>query len=117
MENGAGAGVAVGIYRYVCPHCLRTFVDSEYSEDQFCWECGQGLQVIPKEENVEWVKSSEKMPKECKLVLGIVKQAFNDLEDYAIIYHDEKDWCDIYGNYFFDREVICWTDLPEKPCI
>lgn len=37
------------IYRYVCPHCLRTFLDKLYNEDLFCWKCGQGLEVIPKE--------------------------------------------------------------------
>ena len=35
-------------WRYVCPHCLRTFVSTEYHEDWFCWKCGQGLDVVPK---------------------------------------------------------------------
>ncbi len=35
-------------YRYVCPHCLRTFLDTKYSEEEFCWQCGQGLAVVPK---------------------------------------------------------------------
>jgi len=39
------------MYRYVCPNCLRTFLDTKYYEDGFCWKCGQGLEVIPKEEN------------------------------------------------------------------
>lgn len=39
-------------YRYVCPHCLRTFRDNKYSEELFCWKCGQGLIVIPKKENL-----------------------------------------------------------------
>lgn len=37
-------------YRYVCPKCLRTFLSKEYHEDWFCWKCGQGLEVIPKDE-------------------------------------------------------------------
>jgi len=36
------------MFRYVCPHCLRTFIDEEYSEDKRCWECSQQLEVIPK---------------------------------------------------------------------
>lgn len=40
------------MYRYVCPHCLRTWLDEEYKDNQFCWKCGQGRLVIvpPKEE-------------------------------------------------------------------
>lgn len=34
-------------YRYTCPHCLRTFIDKKYSEEYFCWECGEGLDVCP----------------------------------------------------------------------
>lgn len=37
------------MYRYVCPHCLRTFVTVDYTEEWFCWKCGQGLEVIPKD--------------------------------------------------------------------
>lgn len=37
------------MHRYVCSHCLRTFIDEEYSEEYFCWKCGQKLEVIPKE--------------------------------------------------------------------
>jgi len=37
-------------WRYVCPHCLRTFLANEYNEDWFCWKCGQGLEVIPRED-------------------------------------------------------------------
>lgn len=40
-------------WRYVCPHCLRTFLSNEYDEDLFCWECGEGLIVIPKREEKE----------------------------------------------------------------
>ncbi len=36
------------MYRYVCSHCLRTFLDEEYDEEKFCWKCGEGLEVIPK---------------------------------------------------------------------
>jgi rRNA maturation endonuclease Nob1 len=39
------------IWRYVCPNCLRTFLSEEYTEEWFCWRCGQGLEVIPK--NIE----------------------------------------------------------------
>lgn len=38
------------LYRYVCSHCLRTFKDKIYDENAFCWECGQALEIIPKEE-------------------------------------------------------------------
>jgi hypothetical protein len=37
-------------YRYVCPNCLRTFLDYVYDENRFCWKCGEGLEVIPKNE-------------------------------------------------------------------
>lgn len=30
----------MGEIRYVCPHCNRTFLDTEYATDKFCWECG-----------------------------------------------------------------------------
>ena len=36
------------MYRYVCPHCLRTFLSRELLVDPFCWKCGQGLEVIPR---------------------------------------------------------------------
>ena len=64
---------------------------------------------------MEWIKCSEKLPPDCKLVLAVVKQSFKELQDYALIYHDENDWCDRYGNYFFNKEVVCWQPLPEQP--
>lgn len=62
---------------------------------------------------MSWTKCSDKLPPECKLVLAVIENSFKDLRDYALIYHDEKDWCDRYGNYFFNREVVCWQSLPE----
>jgi rRNA maturation endonuclease Nob1 len=38
------------MFRYVCPHCLRTFLSDVALEDPFCWECGQSLVRIPKED-------------------------------------------------------------------
>jgi len=38
-------------WRYVCPYCLRTFVDNNYHEDMACWECGFTLEVIPKRDS------------------------------------------------------------------
>lgn len=35
------------IFRYVCPNCLRTFLDKARQEDKYCWKCGEGLIVIP----------------------------------------------------------------------
>lgn len=32
--------------RYVCPLCLRTFLDYEYQKDPFCWKCGNSLVTI-----------------------------------------------------------------------
>lgn len=37
------------MYRYVCPNCLRTFIDKIFNESLFCWKCGQSLVVIPSE--------------------------------------------------------------------
>jgi DNA-directed RNA polymerase subunit RPC12/RpoP len=34
-------------YRYVCPNCLRTFIDNKRDEELFCWKCGEKLKVIP----------------------------------------------------------------------
>lgn len=33
-------------FRYVCPHCLRTFLDDKAEEDRFCWKCGEKLIVV-----------------------------------------------------------------------
>lgn len=35
------------IYRYVCPNCLRTFLDN-IKEKKFCWKCGQDMECIGK---------------------------------------------------------------------
>lgn len=35
------------VFRYVCPNCLHTFLDKSRQQDKFCWECGEGLIVIP----------------------------------------------------------------------
>ena len=53
------------MYRYVCPHCLRTFVDEVYIDDGFCWECGEGLKVIPKTE-------VETFCSKCKIATAII---------------------------------------------
>lgn len=39
------------MYRYVCPNCLRTFTDSTFDADRFCFECGQRLVIVPGMEN------------------------------------------------------------------
>ena len=39
------------MYRYVCPKCLRTFLSDDYQEDRICWRCGEGTEVIPKDED------------------------------------------------------------------
>jgi len=33
-------------YRYVCPLCLKTFLDDDYQEDGFCWSCDEPLVII-----------------------------------------------------------------------
>lgn len=37
--------------RYVCPNCLRTFLDNVVDPNRFCWKCGQQLKAIGKNEN------------------------------------------------------------------
>ena len=39
-------------YRYTCPECLSTFIDTEYSEEFCCWECGEDMVVTPKKDHV-----------------------------------------------------------------
>ena len=56
-------------YRYVCPHCLRTFLSNEYHEDWFCWECGQALEVIPKEVDAkQFQKKDDEFIRACLIV-------------------------------------------------
>jgi len=33
------------MFRYVCPNCFRTFIDSP-QEDKFCWKCGEKLELV-----------------------------------------------------------------------
>ena len=33
-------------HRYVCPRCLRTFIEEEYHDDWVCWKCGELLTAI-----------------------------------------------------------------------
>jgi hypothetical protein len=35
------------VNRYVCTNCLRTFLDEVREVGRFCWECGEGLVLIP----------------------------------------------------------------------
>ena len=35
------------MYRYVCPNCLRTFVQEKKEDGLFCWKCGQELVRVP----------------------------------------------------------------------
>lgn len=37
----------MGIYRYICPNCLRTFLDEKGEKDRLCYNCGDILIVIP----------------------------------------------------------------------
>jgi len=33
------------MYRYVCPNCLKTFLEEKRHLDWFCWKCGE--RVLP----------------------------------------------------------------------
>lgn len=37
------------MYRYVCPNCLRTFLDKRKQDNMFCWNCGEEMVRIGKE--------------------------------------------------------------------
>ena len=49
-EHATECKCQVSNWRYICPHCLRTFLDCVYDDDRFCYKCGQHLEVIPKQE-------------------------------------------------------------------
>lgn len=33
------------MYMHKCPNCSKYFISKEEKLDQFCWRCGQGMQI------------------------------------------------------------------------
>jgi len=38
------------MFRYVCPNCLRTFVEKHKRDDFICWNCGELMERIGKKD-------------------------------------------------------------------
>lgn len=36
----------IRFYRYVCPNCLRTFLDGELQINATCWKCKHSLVIF-----------------------------------------------------------------------
>lgn len=38
------------MFRYVCPNCLRTFIEKKKNDQMLCWNCGEIMMRIDKKE-------------------------------------------------------------------
>lgn len=63
------------MHRFICPHCLRTFLEESSNEGWICWKCGDETLCIG------------------EFVFGQFKESTNELhKDRSLHFQKRKHW-------------------------